>query len=167
MSIYHGQRRATLQNIVERIETICRAHLGIADFDNGNIKVFGEPNYKYPLAFLEDIIFIEEGEKKVTQTYTVTLNIVDLQPASDDRQAKTQVRDKVFETYNEVKNQLEQEKYPSFGNKRVSPGTLVMTDEFSKGRAIQCQGTFTINCDAVVTPAQDLPSIFPSLYANT
>ena len=157
MSIYYGQRTSTLQKVYDTLEKVCSAHIAVAEFDCGDLQAFNE-DYKYPLAYLETITEVSEGERKHTETYSITLNLLDRLPDSADRKAVHQIHDKLKQVYGEIKSYLERKEV--FGNANVSPGSGLIFNCFDDANLVRFRGEFTVTVEAVATDQPDLNLLF-------
>lgn len=160
MPLSYEHRASTLKALYDKIESICTRHIGVADYDCGDVAQFNE-DYKYPLVYLETINFYAENERKNGESYSVALNVLDRQPEAGDRPGAVRTHDKVKQIFSEIKAYME--KRDQFGDANVSPATVAVFNDFDDAKLVRLRADFTLTVDMVVTPTADLDQIFPLL----
>lgn len=161
MPNYYDQRTSTLKTIYDRIESACRKHRGIAQFDCGDLDTFGD-NYKYPLVYLETINHFEENERKNGETFSIALNIIDRSDENElDRESMIASHDRLKQLFTELKMYLSQDRKPyAFGRGSVSPASVLVFNRFEPAALYRLRGEFTVTVDMVMTDTADLDIIF-------
>lgn len=164
MPVPNGEKALSLQQVYQTIESVCRAHVSVAHFDSGTDEEFGNnKEYKYPLAYLEEILLIQEGELKRTHTYEIGLSICDQLPKNCTREQRIQIQDDCFRTFLDINQYLTDE---VFGAKRVFPFTVAVTPAYGSDDTMRVRAEFRIQVGSPFTtrtPGADLKALFPTL----
>ena len=164
MPVPNGEKAFSLQQVYQVIESVCRAHVSVAHFDSGTESEFGNnKEYSYPLAYLEEILLIQEGEQKRTHTYDVALNICDQLPKNCSREKRIEIQDGCFRTFLDISQYLTDY---AFGSARVFPFTVAVTPDFGNDDTMRIRAEFRIQVGSPFTtrtPRTDLKALFPTL----
>lgn len=158
------EKSFSLQQVYQHLEAVCSAHVSVAHFDSGTEdELGGRKDYAYPLAYLEEVLAIQEDDSTRTNTYDVALNILDLVPASATRSERIAVQDKCFQIFTEIKQYLRDR---VFGQQRVKGFNVSVFPDYSNDAAVRIRGEFRIQVGSIFTtrtPGSDLTALFPTL----
>ncbi|KUG07430.1 hypothetical protein [Solirubrum puertoriconensis] len=162
MTEHYAQRKATLKKLYDTLGDVCRRHLSIASYDTGELQTFGDSgsSYEFPLAYLETITDIQQGERKRSKTYSVALNILDREPQEGARSESVNIADRLEQTFFEILNYLE--RVEVFGEANIGPASVLVFNDTQDSRLKRLRGEFTIEVEAQDTPLEDLKKIFGS-----
>ena len=164
MPTTNSEKSFSLQQVYQQLEAVCSAHLGVAHFDSGTEEELGgRKTYAYPLAYLEEVIAIQEDDSTRTNVYDVALNILDLVPKDATREQRVAIQDKCFQMFVEIKQYLRDH---VFGAKRVFGFNVSVSPDFNNDAAMRIRGEFRIQVGSIFTtctPSADLKALFPTL----
>ena len=157
---------STLLTLVQTIERICVAHVGVADFDYGDLQVFNNKHYSYPLAYLETIQDLQENRNGSEHTYTVVLNLVDRKATaaadSESFQDYVALQDKLMQIFFEIKSVMQLDYF--FSKERVGAADLLIFADFADAQTIRLRAEFQVEVESVDNKTPDLAQIFPGLF---
>jgi hypothetical protein len=160
----NSEKAFSLLDVYKKVKEVCEAHVSISHFDSGTELEYGNSKeYTYPLSYLEEVVLIQNGEKKRTHVYDLALSILDRLPKDATREDRILIQDKCFQIFNEVYQYLSDY---VFGKERVSEFSVVVTPDFSTDDTMRVRADFKVqvgNPLTTKTPTQDLKQVFPTL----
>jgi hypothetical protein len=160
----NSEKAFSLLDIYNQVKEVCEAHVSISYFDSGTELEYGNTKYyTYPLSYLEEVILIQNGEKKRTHTYDLALNILDRLPKDATREERILIQDKCFQLFNEIYQYLTDY---VFGKERVGEFSVAVTPDFSTDDLMRVRAEFKVqvgNPLTTKTPTSDLKQLFPTL----
>lgn len=156
MSIYYNQRQQPLKALYDKIERICLKHVAIASFDCGDLQTFNADALTFPAAYLETINQIEDNG--YTETYSISLNILDRQVTDATRTQTILTHDKLKQIFSEIQAYMMLKK-KSFGT--IGNASILLFNDYEDARLVRLRADFTLTVEPLATPLADLASIFP------
>lgn len=156
MSIYYKNRIQPLKALYDKIEAICLKHIAVASFDCGDLDKFDGDIMKFPAAYLETIVDIQENGR--TETYSIALNLLDRKDTDATKEQVILTHDKLKQIFTEIKLYMEQKKVFGAG---VGNASILLFNDFEDERLVRLRGDFSLTVEALVTPVAELVLIFP------